>query len=343
MEYQGKFPYFPYERITTYPISQRKNKVTQESLYFPERVMAMQPKFEHPMLEHLADRIVEARLAGQPVIWLMGAHPVKAGMSPLIIDLMQRGISTLLCGNFASAIHDFEIALIGETSEIVPNALPRGEFGLAAETGFYMNDAMKWGNERNLGLGETLGRVINGEASGELEMAFPFKHESYLAQGYLKGIPVTIHATMGTDITDQHPNFDGESKGGCSGRDFGVFAAHIREFHKTGGGAYLNVGSAVTGPEVFLKAVSMAANIGEPPMHLFTADFDIRPADLGHMTDEHQHSYYFRDLKSVVIRIPESFDGEGHYIQGDFFEAIPALYQIIRKRMSAAGLETFES
>jgi hypothetical protein len=333
MEYQGKYPFFPFDKITTYPIKERKNKVKQEDLYFPDRVMDMKPEFEHPDLDTIADAIVEARTKNQPVIWLMGAHPIKAGMSPLIIDLMQRGISTLLCGNFASAIHDFEIALIGETSEVVPNALPRGEFGMSRETGIYINDAIKWGNERKLGLGETLGRVIAGEASNELDMEFPFKHESYLAQGYLKNIPVTIHATMGTDITDQHPNFDGESKGGCSGRDFGVFAGHIRKFNERGGGCYLNVGSAVTGPEVILKAVSMAANIGEPPMNLITADFDIRPANLDHMTNEHKHSYYYRDVKSVVTRIPDSFEGKGHYIQGDFFQAIPALYQKIRERM----------
>lgn len=333
MEYRGKYPFFPYEKITTYPIAQRKNKVTQESLYWPDKVMDMKPEFEHEALPVIADAIVSARDKGHPMIWLMGAHPVKAGMSPLIIDLMERGICTLLCGNFASAIHDFEIALIGETSEVVPNALPRGEFGLAAETGFYINDAMAWGNERKLGLGETLGRVINGEAKAELDMEFPFKHESFLAAGYKLGIPVTIHATMGTDITDQHPNFDGESKGGCSGRDFGVFAAHITEMHKKGGGVYLNVGSAVTGPEVLLKAVSMAANIGHPPEGLIAADFDIRPAFLEHMTDEHKYSYYFRDIKSVVTRIPDAFNGEGYYIQGDFFKAIPALYQQIRKRM----------
>ncbi len=333
MDYKGKFPFFPYEKISTYPIKTRENKVTQENLYFPDRVMEMEPEFSHPMLPVIADKIVEAREKGQPVIWLMGAHPVKAGMSPLIIDLLKRGIATLICGNFASAIHDFEIALIGETSEVVPNALPRGEFGLSAETGFYINDAMKWGNERRLGLGETLGRVINGEASDEYDMEFPFKHQSYLAQAYLLGLPVTIHATMGTDITDQHPNFDGECKGGCSGRDFGVFAAHCMEMADTGGGVYLNVGSAVTGPEVFLKAVSMCANIGKSPMNLVTADFDIRPANLGHMTDEHKYSYYFRDLKSVVTRIPDSFGGEGHYIQGDFFQAIPALYQEVRNRM----------
>jgi hypothetical protein len=333
MEYKGKFPFFPYDQITTYPIANRKNKVTQESLYWPDKVMAMKPEFEHPDLPKIADKIVDAHEKGFPMIWLMGAHPVKAGMSPLIIDLMQRGICTLLCGNFASAIHDFELALIGETSEVVPNALPAGEFGLAAETGFYINDALKWGNERKYGLGETLGRVICGEAKDELDMEFPFKHESYLAQGYLKGIPVTIHATMGTDITDQHPNFDGESKGGCSGRDFGVFAAHILEINEKGGGVYLNVGSSVTGPEVVLKAVSMAANVGKPPTGIVCADFDIRPAFIEHMQDEHTYSYYFRDIKSVVTRIPEAFEGTGHYIQGDFFEAIPALYQQVRQRM----------
>jgi len=156
-----------------------------------------------------------------------------------------------------------------------------------------------------------------------------FKHpdKSVLAVAYQHDIPVTIHASIGTDVMDEHPGFDGEAKGGTSGRDFLIFVNEVAKFDK--GGVALNVGSAVTGPEVLLKAVSMAANVGHPPKGIISADFDLRPFGPENMSNEGSYHYYFRDQKSVVTRIPASFGGKGFYIQGDQKVTLPVLYQYI--------------
>ncbi len=139
-----------------------------------------------------------------------------------------------------TSIHDFELALISETSEMVPNALADGKFGMAFETGFYMNDALRWGNKQKLGYGESIARLILGSAPMSEKLSFKTPKNSLIANTYSKGIPVTIHATIGTDIIDQHPNADGMSKGGCVGRDFGIFASTISEMNS--GGLVINLG-----------------------------------------------------------------------------------------------------
>ena len=326
MDYKGKYSIFDFSQIDTYPIAERPNKVKEEDLVVPEEILRSEITYENENLDIVAEQIVSARSEGKPVIWMMGAHPVKLGLAPLINDLIQRDVITLVATNAAGAIHDFELALIGETSENVPNALPEGKFGMAYETGKYMNDALAYGSALQLGFGESLARMIRGEAF-PYRLDFPHKTWSIVYTGYEANVPVTVHASLGTDIIDQHPNFDGCAKGGCSGRDFGIYAAEVCRL--TDGGVVLNIGSAVTGPEVFLKSVSMAANVGKVPRGIITADFDIRPVDLGHMRDESQYSYYFRDAKSVVTRIPEAFGGKGYYIQGHFMQTIPALYQRI--------------
>lgn len=329
MDYKGRYPIFDYAQVDTYPISERPNKVKAEHLAVPEEVAHAKLACTGEDLDTLARRIRDARAQGKPVIWMMGAHPVKLGLGPLINDLIRRSVITLVATNGAGAIHDFELALIGETSESVPNALPQGKFGMAWETGKYINDALIHGNGLRLGMGESLGRMIGGEAF-PYPVQFPHRAYSFLNTGYEQGVPVTVHATLGTDITDQHPNFDGSAKGGCSGRDFAIFVAEVLRL--TQGGVVLNVGSAVTGPEVLLKAVSMAANVGKVPSGITTADFDIRPVHFEHMSDESRHSYYYRDAKSVVTRIPQAFGGKGHYIQGLFSDTIPALYQRLVSR-----------
>jgi len=328
MNYAGKYPFFDFSAVDTYPLSERPNKVTRDDLVAPEAALASHIPYENEDLNTVAEQIRAARSNGLPVIWMMGAHPVKLGLGPLIGDLIQRGLISLLATNCAGAIHDFELALIGETSESVPNALPEGKFGMAYETGKYINDALAYGDELMLGMGESLGRMISGEPF-PYAVDFPHRALSFLYIGHSEAVPVTIHATLGTDITDQHPNFDGRAKGGCSGRDFGIYAAEVCRL--TGGGVVLNVGSAVIGPEVLLKAVSMAANIGKVPQGIVTADFDLRPVNFEHMADESQHSYYFRDAKSVVTRVPQAFGGKGYYIQGNFAQTIPALYQRLVK------------
>jgi hypothetical protein len=217
----------------------------------------------------------------------------------------------------------------------VPNALPEGQFGMAYEF-CYINEALKLGHELKLGYGEALGRMICepaffsevlsrvGRPGSPEKFAHPDK--SLLASTYRKGIPFTVHASIGTDVTDQHPGFSAEAKGGCSGRDFLIFAHEVTKFAQ-GGGVVLNVGSAVTGPEVLLKAVSMASNAGHVPYGMFTADFDLRPYNPRQMSDEAATGYYYRDQKSVVTRIPQSFGGKGMYIQGNQKVTIPYLYR----------------
>ena len=152
---------------------------------------------------------------------------------------------------------------------------------------------------------------------------------SVLAACYRSAVPFTVHAGIGTDVIDQHQSFDGQAKGGCSGRDFLIYANEVSKL--TAGGIVLNIGSAVTGPEVLLKAVSMAANVGTVPRDILTVDFDLRRYDPGQMTDEAAQGYYFRDQKSIVTRIPQAFSGRGLYIQGDQKTIFPALYREIIK------------
>ena len=220
----------------------------------------------------VADAIIHARKNQLPVILFSGAHLLKNGLGPLIIEWMRRSVLTLYAVNTAGTIHDFELALIGETSEYVPNALGRGEFGMAYEFAF-INEAIREGNQRRLGYGESLSRMITDVEFRTAVMSRVQTHESpktfahpecsVLAASAVTGVPVTVHAIIGGDVIDQHPSFDGEAKGGTSGRDFLIFVEHVRRLRH--GGVFINMGSAVIGPEVFLKAVSMVCNVGDSP------------------------------------------------------------------------------
>lgn len=339
MEYKGKHRIFDITKVNTYPVMTRKNRVTVASILTPERVLNTRYEVSRSVEEKIdavAKHIVTAYKDNKPIIVFVGAHLVKNGLGYLVTDLMKRGLVSLFASNCAGAIHDFELALFGETSEVVPNGLPKGTFGMAYEF-CYINEAIRLGNQMRLGLGESLGRMIlDGQFREEVlrRVARPnspteFKNpdKSVLAVGYQMGIPVTIHVTIGTDVIDQHPNFDPESKGGTSGRDFMIMVDTVSRM--TNGGVELNIGSAVTGPEVFLKAVSLSANVGKPPSSIVTADFDMRPHEPEAMTDEGSVYYYYRDQKSVVTRIPEAFHGKGFYVRGDQHLTIPLLYQKI--------------
>jgi len=339
-QYTGAYEFFDFSAVRTHPIADRRNKVTLRDLVHLDALTPPLAATRDAALVAVADAVRSARNAARPVIWFMGAHPVKLGLSPIVIDLMERGLLTHVAGTCATAIHDFELALIGETSENVPNALPQGTFGMARETGHHMNAALAEGWRRGLGFGESLGRLILGEPMPD-KVTFRHPERSVLAAGIRLGIPVTIHAGIGTDIIDQHPDFDGAAKGGTSGFDFGIFAASVatlggrelRGHHSDGvpviPGVVLNIGSAVTGPEVLLKAVSMAANVGRPPTGLVCATFDLRPVAPGEVLDDAKPGYYFRDSKSVATRIPEAFGGRGYYVRGNFKDTLPALYKLL--------------
>jgi hypothetical protein len=339
MEYEGRYKAFDAARVATYPLSTRSNKVTFDDLVFPKDVcdLALElPDRAQEDIRTVAQAVVAARREDKPVIVFTGAHLIKNGLGPLLAHLVERGAVTLVAGNGATSIHDFELALIGETSENVPAALDRGRFGMAYEFA-YLNMALSVGNQQKLGFGESLGRMIADETFRKQLFALAlkdgsiqeFRHPevSVLAACYRRGVPFTVHAGIGTDVIDQHPSFDGQAKGGCSGRDFLIYTDEVTKLTK--GGVVLNIGSAVTGPEVLLKAVSMAANVGAVPHGILAADFDLREHEPGQMGDESAQGYYFRDQKSVVTRIPQAFGGRGLYIQGDQKKTFPLLYRTI--------------
>ncbi len=340
LRYAGRYPIFDATRIETYPVAGRPNKVKLDDLMRPAAALEAEhvvtPE-QAELIDRVAGEIVEARKAERPVVVITGAHLIKNGLGPLVFDLIQRKAITLVATNGAGAIHDFELALFGQTSEHVPNALPAGQFGMAYEFA-YQNEAINVGHAMDLGYGESLGRMIcdrefrrqvlervHREGAPEY-----FKHPdvSVLAAAYQAGVPLTVHASIGTDVLDQHPNFDASAKGAASGRDFLIFTQHMAGF--TQGGVVVNIGSAVTGPEVLLKAVSMVGNVGKAPTGLVTADFDIRPHDPGAMADESKAEYYYRDQKSIVTRVPQAFGGRGYYVQGNQKATIPALYKALR-------------
>lgn len=343
MEYRGKYNFFDASRIHTYPLSTRSNKVTLEDLVRPADVDAIAvdlPDKTCGEIEGIAEAVASSRKSGRSVVLFAGAHLIKNGLGLLLGDLVNRGAVTLVAGNAATAIHDFELALIGQTSENVPEALGGGRFGMAGEFA-YINTALSLGDELKLGFGESLGRMICEEAFAEKVFAstakgdwvrgFAHPQVSVLAACYRNDIPFTVHAGVGTDVIDQHPSFDGRAKGGCSGRDFLIYTNEIAAL--AGGGVILNIGSAVTGPEVLLKAVSMAANSGSGAKDIITADFDIREHSPGAMTDESAAGYYFRDQKSIVTRIPQAFGGRGYYVQGNQKQTFVLLYKMIVEKL----------
>ena len=301
----------------TFSVQGRRNLVTIDELSEPDA--DKQPDWSHPELDELAGRIAKARKDGHPVIWFMGAHVVKCGLSRYVIALMQRGLVTHVASNGAGSIHDFELAYLGGTSEHVPTAIEDGTFGMWEETGGWMNKAIRDGYQKGYGYGQSLAEYIQAHRE-----SFPHAEDCIVHQAYRLGIPATYHITIGADIIHQHPLADFSALGGASGIDFAVFCASVA---KLTDGVFLNFGSAVTGPEIFLKALSIARNQGYGVSRLTTANFDLIPlgdyrADIG--SDHYQ--YYYRPLKNIVNR-PTSLGGKGFYIEGDHRATIPALYR----------------
>jgi hypothetical protein len=215
---------------------------------------------------NVLEAISAARGKRRGLVWALGGHVIKCGLAPVLIDLMRRGYVTAFALNGAAAIHDFEIALAGHTSEDVEAALPDGRFGVADETGREMNRAICAGDQAALGIGEALGYWLDRAPS--------LKHgeSSLLLQAYRQGIPVTVHVAIGTDTPHMHPSAQGAAIGGATHRDFRLFSAYLADLDQ--GGVYLNCGSAVVLPEVFLKAVSALRNLGYPLAQFTTVNLD---------------------------------------------------------------------
>ena len=239
-----------------------------------ENVLGFISKLPHILagdsLRNLIRAIHYARASGKPIIWGLGGHVIKVGLGPVINDLMQSGFVTGIALNGSAAIHDFEVALQGTTSEEVAEQIGEGRFGMARETGEYMNAAIDAAAANGIGLGEGFGRFIaNGAQQG---IAFQHRSISILAEAHARKVPVTVHVAIGTDIIHAHPQASGKAMGEATYHDFRLFCSMAKELD--GGGVYLNVGSAVVLPEVFLKAVSVVRNLGHGLEEVTTANLD---------------------------------------------------------------------
>lgn len=313
------FPIFDRSQLRIQPLARRHHDLDL-SVLLP--LDAPPPSFSHLALPVLAKRLLEARRNKRARILMMGAHVLRAGVSRYLIDLMERGFIDHIAMNGAGPIHDWEFALIGATTESVARYVRSGEFGLWAETG-QMNDVIA-AAPQNMGLGEALGRTI-------LDGPFPNKEVSILAACVRLGIPVTAHVGVGYDIIHEHPNCDGAALGRCSYRDFLIFTQSVTRLE---GGVLMNFGSAVMGPEVYLKALAMARNVAHQEdckiRQFTTAVFDLVPleGDLRHETAKTDPRYYYRPWKTILVRTVAD-GGESFYIQGDHRLTIPALYHSI--------------
>ncbi len=294
----------------------RHNLVRVETLLNPGKDHA--ERVEDPDFDALAERILEARRCGRPVIWSQGAHVIKNSLSRYLIALMRMGIITHLSGNGACSIHDFELAYLGGTSEDVPTAIEDGSFGMWEETGRWMNDALREGAARNQGYGEALARYIDSR-----QELFPHREDCVLYQAWKLGVPATFHVALGTDIIHQHPTADFAAIGKTSGVDFRRYCDSVSRLD---GGVFLNFGSAVIGAEVFLKALSIARNLGFPTFRITTANFDL--IDLGDYRSKigyEDPNYYYRPRKNIVNR-PVSRGGTGWHFCLDHRVSVPNLY-----------------
>jgi hypothetical protein len=311
------FPIFDRSRLQVKPLAERQHDLTLDVLL----PLNSPTDFAHPTIPLIAERLREARDQGASRILMMGAHVLRAGVQRHLIDLMERGLVTLIAMNGAGPIHDWEFARIGATTESVARYVRTGEFGLWRETG-EMNDAIRTGVNDACGLGESIGRAIAGSA-------FPHKDASVLAAAHRLGIPVTVHIGIGYDIIHEHPNADGAALGQASYTDFLVFAEHVRNLD---GGVVLNLGTAVMGPEVYLKALAMARNVahqdGKRIAKFTTAVFDLIPLDDDYhcQAPKTDPRYYYRPWKTILVRTVAD-GGESFYVQGDHRQTLPAVWR----------------
>jgi hypothetical protein len=275
--------------VATYPLAARKSKVSISDLAKPTKPDSSLASFLDSLpsilaaqdLRDLLSAIHAAKRARKAILWGLGGHVIKTGLGPVLADLMRRGFVSGIAMNGAALIHDFEIALSGSTSEDVEDGLGEGKFGMATETGLYLNQIASTANFSGIGYGEAAGKFLAAR-----RLALQHTGASVLFTAYQLNIPVTIHLAIGTDIPHMHPAADGAALGAASHHDFRVFCSLVKAMHP--GGVYLNWGSAVLLPEVFLKAVSVVRNLGVPLHPVTTANFDFI-----------QH---YRPLQNVVKR-----------------------------------------
>ena len=311
-----KYQPLDFSGLNTYSIHGRYSKVTVDNFAKPLAPGSTLKEFMASLPEQLlgldfpelVGRLAASHRADRPIVVGMGAHVIKLGLNPILIDLMERGIISAIALNGAGIVHDTEIAMVGRTSEEVGDVLGSGAFGAAKETGEVVNAGINQGAEKGLGLGAALGEYL-------LEQKFPYNNMSLLATAKRLGIPLTVHVAMGTDIVHIHPSANGAAIGQTSHQDFRLFCGLVAELE---GGAYLNFGSAVLLPEVFLKALTVARNLGHVVNNFTTANFDfIR---------------HYRTMTNVVNR-PTMGGGKGYNIIGHHELLIPLLAATLLDRL----------
>ncbi|SEP60466.1 hypothetical protein SAMN02910369_00257 [Lachnospiraceae bacterium NE2001] len=276
--------------------------------------------------DSISDAIIRAKESHSTVLMMYGAHVIRKGNSLYMIELMKRGFVTHFATNGAGAIHDFEFSMIGQTCESVARYISEGQFGLWKETG-YLNDAVNAGVKEGLGFGEAVGKYI-------WENDFPNKERSVLAMGYHLQVPCTVHIGIGNDIVHEHPNFDGAAAGEASYRDFLIYTKSIENLNH---GVFLNFGSAVTGPEVYLKALAMARNAAKQEdrdiYDITTAVFDLKPikGDTSHEPAKTDPYYYYRPWKTILARTVAD-GGRSFYICDDHAVSVPNIGERLLRR-----------
>ncbi len=301
---------FELDKVKTYPLASRPSKVKLDDFARPlgdeasvgEFLASLPNVLAVQSLRQITERMRRARELGKPIIWGLGGHVIKTGLAPLIIDLLKRRYVSAIAANGSVLVHDAEIAMIGSTSEDVDATLSEGVFGGADETGRLLNGAARDGATDQIGLGEAVGRNL---------AAMNPKHRQYslLCAAYEARVPFTIHLTIGGDITHFHPSADGASLGATTQTDFRLLAEVVRRMD--GGGVYLNIGSAVVLPEIFLKCVTLVRNLGHPLSDITTANFDFIQS--------------YRPQTNVVRRPTEKGAGAGFSITGHHELTIPLL------------------
>jgi hypothetical protein len=314
------FPVFDTSRLKILPLAKRKHDLDL-SVVLPlhEKIVT------HKNFIDVSQKIIRARKNNCAVILMMGAHVLRSGVQNYLIDLMENGYISCIATNGASVIHDFEFALIGQTTESVSQYIKNGQFGLWKETG-KINDIVKQSYQNGLGLGESIGKAIDEEN-------FPYKNISVFASAYRLNIPLTVHVGIGYDIVHEHPNCDGAAYGATSYTDFLRFAKVLESLE---GGVVMNFGSAVMGPEVYLKALSMVRNVAEQKNReirqfaTLVCDLHPLPEKFHDEAPKNSAGYYFRPWKTMLVRTVAD-GGKSYYVQGEHKDTIPELWTAINK------------
>ena len=308
--YEDDFRPLELDKVSTYPLALRPSRVSLDDFANPIQPDSSLKDFLAGLpnilgvqsLREIAARMRRARELQKPVIWGIGGHVIKTGLAPLIIDLMNQGYVSAVAANGSVLVHDAEIAMVGSTSEDVDATLGEGAFGGAEETGKLLNRAAQEGAKENLGLGEATGRAL-------LALKPTYPNYSLLCATYNARVPFTAHLTIGGDIGHFHPEADGAALGVTTHTDFRLLSELVRRMD--GGGVYLNIGSAVTLPEVFLKAVTLVRNLGNQLTDIATANFDFIQS--------------YRPLTNVVRRPTANGAGQGYSITGHHELTLPLL------------------